>query len=148
MGRVGEPGPRELITEEAMKRGEITTIARPHSFLSRGREGSTLNPRALEVFSGVGRSSRKPGVPDTRKPRPKSRRPSKKVRREGRRRERGAHSSCCDKPLKGLAFDAARLGLISWHRRRYCPKGFRPPYAVRRAYEWTYLYAAPDPTTG
>jgi transposase len=26
--------------------------------------------------------------------------------------------------------------------------GFRPPYTVRRSYEWTYLYAALDPTTG
>ena len=31
---------------------------------------------------------------------------------------------------------------------RYCPKGFRPPYVVSRTYEWTYLYAAVDPTTG
>ncbi len=52
------------------------------------------------------------------------------------------------KPLKVLAFDEARFGLINWHRRRYCPKGFRPPYVVRRAYKWTYLYAALDPTSG
>ncbi len=52
------------------------------------------------------------------------------------------------KPLKVLAFDEARFGLINWHRRRYCPKGFRPPWVVRRAYEWTYLYAAVDPATG
>jgi hypothetical protein len=45
-----------------------------------------------------------------------------------------------------LAFDEARFGLINWHRRRYCPKGFRPPYVVRRSYEWTYLYAAVEPT--
>jgi transposase len=50
--------------------------------------------------------------------------------------------------LKVLAFDEARFGLINWHRRRYCPKGFRPPYVVRRSYEWTYLYAAVEPTTG
>lgn len=50
--------------------------------------------------------------------------------------------------LKILAFEEACFGLINWHRRRYCPKGFRPPYVVRRAYEWTYLYAALDPTTG
>lgn len=36
----------------------------------------------------------------------------------------------------------------NWHRRRYCPKGFRPPYTVRRACKWAYLYAAVDPTTG
>src|SRR3990170_39833 len=52
------------------------------------------------------------------------------------------------KPLKVLAFDEARFGLINWHRRRYCPKGFRPPWIVRRAYEWTYLYAAVAPTSG
>ena len=50
--------------------------------------------------------------------------------------------------MKVLAFDEARFGLINWHRRRYCPKGFRPPYIVRRTYEWTYLYAALEPTTG
>jgi hypothetical protein len=26
--------------------------------------------------------------------------------------------------------------------------GFRPPYVVKRAYEWTYLYAALEPTSG
>jgi hypothetical protein len=50
--------------------------------------------------------------------------------------------------LKVLAFDEARFGLINWHRRRYCPMGFRPPYIVKRSYEWTYLYAAVEPTTG
>lgn len=50
--------------------------------------------------------------------------------------------------MKVFAFDEARFGLISWHRRRYCPFGFRPPYVVRRSYKWTYLYAALDPTTG
>jgi hypothetical protein len=30
------------------------------------------------------------------------------------------------KPLKILAFEEARFGLINWHRSRYCPKGFRP----------------------
>jgi transposase len=52
------------------------------------------------------------------------------------------------KPVKVMAFDEARFGLINWHKRRYCPKGFRPPCTVRRACEWTYLYAAVDPTTG
>ncbi len=53
-----------------------------------------------------------------------------------------------EKPLKVMAFDEARFGLINWHRRRYCPKGFRPPWIVRRAYKWTYLYAAVEPTSG
>ena len=47
-----------------------------------------------------------------------------------------------------MAFDEARFGLINWHKKRYCPKGFRPPYIVQRAYEWTYLYIAVDPATG
>lgn len=47
-----------------------------------------------------------------------------------------------------MAFDEARFGLINWHQRRYCPKGFRPPYIVHRRYEWSYLYAAIDPATG
>jgi hypothetical protein len=38
-------------------------------------------------------------------------------------------NSSSGKPLKVLAFEEARFGLIDWHRRRrYCPKGFRPPY--------------------
>ena len=47
-----------------------------------------------------------------------------------------------------MAFDEARFGLINWHRRRYCPFGFRPPYVVKRSYKWTYLYAALEPTSG
>jgi transposase len=47
-----------------------------------------------------------------------------------------------------FATDEARLGLISWHKRRYCPLGVRPPWVVRRRYEWTWLYAAVEPTTG
>jgi putative transposase len=50
--------------------------------------------------------------------------------------------------LKVLAFDEARFGLINWHRRRYCPKGFRPPRIVGRVYEWTYLYSAVEPSSG
>ena len=44
--------------------------------------------------------------------------------------------------------DEARFGLISWHKRRYCPKGVRPPRTVRREYEWSWLYAAVEPATG
>jgi hypothetical protein len=47
-----------------------------------------------------------------------------------------------------VAFDEARFGLINWHRRRYCPFGFRPPWIVKRAYKWIYLYAAVEPTSG
>lgn len=44
--------------------------------------------------------------------------------------------------------DEARFGLITWHKRRYCPRGVRPLWPVRRKYEWTWLYAAVEPTTG
>lgn len=47
-----------------------------------------------------------------------------------------------------MAFDEARFGLINWHRRRCCPMGFRPPWIVKRAYKWTYPYAAVEPTSG
>jgi hypothetical protein len=79
-----------------------------------------------------------------RKPTPKTRKLSKNFAS----RVRQVSHPEPDKPLKVLAFDEARFGLINWHRRRYCPKGFRPPYIVRCAYKWTYLYAAVEPTTG
>lgn len=47
-----------------------------------------------------------------------------------------------------LAFDEARFGLISWHKKRYCPRGSRPPWTLRRKYQWTWLYAAVEPSTG
>lgn len=50
--------------------------------------------------------------------------------------------------MKVMAFDEARFGLINWLRRRYCPKGFRPPRIVRRRYEWSWLYAAVEPKSG
>jgi hypothetical protein len=74
----------------------------------------------------------------TRKRTPKSRRPSKNFagKIEGVKER---HCEGGKKPLKVLALDEARFGLINWHRRRYCPPGFRPPYVVKRSYEWTYL---------
>ena len=47
-----------------------------------------------------------------------------------------------------MAQDEARFGLISWHKRRYCPKGIRPPCVQRHEYKWTWLYAAVEPMTG
>lgn len=44
--------------------------------------------------------------------------------------------------------DEARFGLKVWHRRRWCPKGFRPPWVFRDKYEWLWLYAAVEPLTG
>jgi len=44
--------------------------------------------------------------------------------------------------------DEARFGLINWHKRRYCPKGIRPSWIVRRDYKWMWLYAAIEATTG
>jgi hypothetical protein len=44
--------------------------------------------------------------------------------------------------------DEARFGLKSWHRRRWCPKGIRPPWIVEDRYEWLWLYAAVEPDTG
>ena len=47
-----------------------------------------------------------------------------------------------------MALDEARFGLMNWPKRRYCPKGIRPVWTVRRVYEWTWLYAAIAPATG
>ncbi|HZY57970.1 MAG TPA: IS630 family transposase [Rubrobacteraceae bacterium] len=52
------------------------------------------------------------------------------------------------KPLEVLAFDEPRFGLITWHKRRYCPKAVRPPWIVQHVYKWSWLYAAVEPTTG
>jgi hypothetical protein len=47
-----------------------------------------------------------------------------------------------------VALDEGRFGLITWLRRRWCPLGERPPWIVQEEYEWVWLYAAMDPTTG
>ena len=47
-----------------------------------------------------------------------------------------------------MAFDEARFGLFSWHKRRYCPYGHRPLLITRRVYDWTWFYAAVEPTSG
>lgn len=43
--------------------------------------------------------------------------------------------------------DEARFGLKVWHRRRWCPRGHRPPWQVEDRYEWVWLYAAVEPTS-
>lgn len=40
-----------------------------------------------------------------------------------------------------------RFGLKSWHRRRWCSFGHRPPWVVQDKYEWFWLYSAAEPTT-
>lgn len=47
-----------------------------------------------------------------------------------------------------VAFDEGRFGLKTWFRRRWCPLGERPPWIVQDEYEWLWLYAAVEPTTG
>lgn len=46
------------------------------------------------------------------------------------------------------AFDEGRFGLRVGLRRRWCPRGIRPPWIVHDRYEWLWLYAAVEPTTG
>lgn len=41
-----------------------------------------------------------------------------------------------------------RFGLKVWHRRRWCPRGARPPWPDEHRYEWLWLYGAIEPTTG
>ena len=47
-----------------------------------------------------------------------------------------------------VGLDEGRFGLKTWLRRRWCPRGVRPPWVVEDRYEWVWLYAAVEPTTG
>jgi transposase len=46
------------------------------------------------------------------------------------------------------AFDEGRFGLRVGLRKRWCPRGVRPPWRVHDRYEWRGLYAAVEPATG
>lgn len=47
-----------------------------------------------------------------------------------------------------LAFDEGRFGRHTWCRRRWCPKGKRPPWIVEQVFEWIWSYVAVEPLTG
>lgn len=49
---------------------------------------------------------------------------------------------------RAWAFDEGRCGLRVGLRRRWCPRGVRPPWVVHDRYEWLWLYAAVEPATG
>ena len=46
------------------------------------------------------------------------------------------------------AFDEDRFGVRVGLRKRWGPVGVRPPWVVHDRYEWLWLYAAVEPTTG
>ena len=46
------------------------------------------------------------------------------------------------------ALEEARFGLKGWSRRRWWPKGLRPPWLSDDRDAWLWLYAAVEPTTG
>ena len=46
------------------------------------------------------------------------------------------------------SFDEGRFGLKLWFRKRWCPRGVRPPWVVEDRYEWRWLYAAVEPVSG
>ena len=50
--------------------------------------------------------------------------------------------------LRVFALDEARFGLQTHFRRRWCPKGHRPPWPHQHRYKWLWLYAAVEPATG
>ena len=123
--RVDERGRQEeLVTpeafeelQEAMKRGEIATIGQAQEFLSERAASSIPTPTVWGSFSGAGRSRAQDGQASARESRHRGaggfqKNFADRVRqavRQGGRREPG-------KPLKVLAFDEARFGLINWHR--------------------------------
>jgi len=47
-----------------------------------------------------------------------------------------------------LAFDEGRFGRHTWCRRRWCPRGKRPPWVVEQVFEWIWTYVVVDPLTG
>jgi transposase len=47
-----------------------------------------------------------------------------------------------------VAFDEGRFGLKPWCRRRWCPRGARPPWLGEDRYEWGWLYGAVEPLAG
>jgi DDE superfamily endonuclease len=47
-----------------------------------------------------------------------------------------------------LAFDEGRFGRHTWCRRRWCPRGKRPPWIVEQVFEWIWDYVVVDPLTG
>lgn len=46
------------------------------------------------------------------------------------------------------AIDEGRFGLKVWFQRRWCPTRVRPSWIVEDQYEWRWLYAAVEPSTG
>lgn len=46
------------------------------------------------------------------------------------------------------SFDEGRFGLKVWLRRRWCPRGERPPWIYDERYEWLWVYLAVEPSTG
>lgn len=65
----------------------------------------------------------KTGRPRHEKADKKAQEAFKKLRRCQIRRTGEDEARKKKKPLKVLAFDEARFGLINWHKRRYCPRG-------------------------
>jgi hypothetical protein len=138
-----ERGRQEMVTdeaweelEEAMKEGQIASIAQAHAFLAE-RGIIYADPSSVGQLLKRRQVKLKTGRPATTRLTQNSDGASKSsLRTSGEIGEKHP-----EKPLKILAFDEARFGLINWH------KGFRPPHIVQRVYEWTYLYAAVDPTT-
>ena len=47
-----------------------------------------------------------------------------------------------------FAFDEGRFGVKTWCRRRWCPRGSRPPWVVAEQYRWVWVYVAVEPTRG
>lgn len=52
------------------------------------------------------------------------------------------------KAQRVFAADEARFGLKVKHRRHWSPSGCRPPWIHDDQYQWLWLYAAVEPTTG
>jgi len=96
VSRVGERGPKEFITEEAfeelqeaMKRGEISTITQAHGFLAERGGVRYAHPESVGGLLRRRKVKLKTGRPRHEKADPQEQEAFKKVRPEGPRERRG-----------------------------------------------------------
>jgi transposase len=121
----------------AMKRGEIATLKDAQRYL---REQWQIHYASL---NGIWRQWHRER---TRKKtgRPRHRRASTKKQEEFR----DHFAQHLTGMQRVMACDEGRFGLKSWHRRRWCPHGVRPPWLVDDQYQWLWVYVAVEPSTG
>jgi len=117
--------------EEAMERRKIASYEQARKFLADQGVHFRNQSNIFRLFKRH-RIKAKTGRPRHQKADPQEQEAFKKRRQRTRRANTSEN-----KAVRVHSFDEARFGLINWHRRRYCPKGVRPPWSVERKYRWS-----------